>query len=74
MRKLRALWIRLLGVFTARRADVEVDAELASHVAMHTEEGVRAGLSSEEALRQALMRLGGVEQARQAIRDPELGA
>jgi predicted permease len=33
---------------------------------MHTDEGVRAGLSEDEARRQALIRLGGAEQARQA--------
>jgi predicted permease len=46
-----------------------IDAELDSHVAMHIEDGVRAGLSVEEARRQALIRLGGVEQTRQAWRE-----
>ncbi len=36
---------------------------------MHTEDGVRAGLSPAEARRQALIRLGGVEQTRQAYRE-----
>ncbi len=36
---------------------------------MHTDEGVRAGLSADEARRQALIRLGGEEQVRQAYRD-----
>jgi ribulose bisphosphate carboxylase small subunit len=61
MRKLRALWMRLCGLFGARRED-DFAAELESHVAMHTEDGIRAGLSPEEARRQALVRLGGVEQ------------
>jgi predicted permease len=52
-----------------RRADEEFDAELASHVEMHIDDGIRAGLSSEEARRQALIRLGGAEQARQAYRE-----
>jgi predicted permease len=52
-----------------RRAGSEFDAELESHVAMHTEDGVRAGLSAEEARRQALIRLGGAEQTRQAYRE-----
>jgi predicted permease len=66
MRQLRALWIRLFG---AKDAQSEFDAELASHVALHTDEGVRAGLTPEEARRQALIKLGGEEQARQAYRD-----
>jgi predicted permease len=66
VRKLRALWFRALG---ARRGPDEFGAELESHVAMHTEDGVRAGLSPAEARRRALIKLGGVEQTRQAVRD-----
>ena len=64
MRKLRALWMRLFG----RHAD-DFDAELDSHLAMDIEAGVRAGLSPEEARRQALIKLGGAEQTRQAMRE-----
>ena len=66
MRQLRALWLRLLGF--ARPKD-EFDAEVESHLAMHIDDGTRAGLSPAEARRQALIRLGGVEQARQAHRE-----
>jgi len=69
MRKLRALWFRLWGMFSGQRGDSEFAAELESHVAMHTEDGIRAGLSPEEARRQALIRLGGAEQTRQAQRE-----
>ena len=64
LRNLRALWMRL-----ARARKDEIDAEIESHVAMHTEDGVRAGLEEEEARRQALVRLGGAEQTRQAWRE-----
>lgn len=67
--RLRALWMRLIGVLRPCRAEDEFRAELESHVAMHTEEGIRAGLSPEEARRQALLQLGGAEQTRQAHRD-----
>jgi len=40
-----------------------------AHLAAHTDEGMRAGLSGDEARRQALLRIGGVEQVRQAYRD-----
>jgi predicted permease len=69
MHKLRALWRRLRGVFGAGRKDDELAAELQSHVAFDTEEGIRDGLSPEEARRRALVRLGGVEQTRQAYRE-----
>jgi predicted permease len=68
MRKLRALWRRLRGMLGSR-ADGDIDAEIESHIALHTEDGIRAGMSREEARRQALIRLGGAEQARQAYRE-----
>ena len=69
MPKLRAFWIRVCGIFSVRRNNGDIDAELESHVAMHTEDGIRAGLAPAEARRQALIRLGGAEQTRQAIRE-----
>jgi putative ABC transport system permease protein len=69
MRKLRALALRLRGFFQSRRTDDEFAAEIESHVALHTEDGVRSGLPREEARRQALIRLGGAEQTRQALRE-----
>jgi predicted permease len=66
MRKLRALWMRLTRADQARN---EFDAELDSHISMHVDQGVRAGLTPAEARRQALIRLGGAEQTRQAYRD-----
>ena len=44
MRKLRALTLRLLGLFGVRRND-DIAAELDSHIALHTEDGIRAGLT-----------------------------
>jgi hypothetical protein len=39
MRGLRALWMRLRGMASARRAEDDFAAEIESHVAMHTEDG-----------------------------------
>src|SRR6201995_1444786 len=69
MRKERALWIRLCGMFSARHVGAEFEAELESHIAEHVNEGLRSGLSETEARRQALLRIGGAEQVRQAYRD-----
>ena len=69
MRKMRALWMRIFGLLGRSRTENEISAELESHVALHTEEGVRTGLTPEEARRQALIRLGGAEQTRQAYRE-----
>ena len=43
-RGLRALWMRIAG---GRRASGDFEAELQTHLEMHTEEGVRSGLSQE---------------------------
>ena len=69
MRKLRAFWLRLRGMFGSRRAEGDFAAELESHLAMDIEDGVRAGLTREEARRRALIRLGGLEQAKIAHRE-----
>jgi predicted permease len=61
--------MRLRGLFSAQRDDEDFAAELESHVAMHTEDGIRVGLSPVEARREALIRLGGAEQTRQAYRE-----
>jgi predicted permease len=69
MRKFRALMLRLRGVFDRHRGERDFNAELESHIALHTEEGIRAGLDFAQARRQALIHLRGAEQTRQAYRD-----
>jgi len=49
--------------------DQELDEEMASHLEMAVEENMRRGLSPEEARRQALVRFGGVQQARELHRE-----
>jgi putative ABC transport system permease protein len=69
MRRLRALWIRICGTFGNQRESMELDEELESHLQMHIEDNVRSGMSEAEARRQALIRLGGLEQTREAYRE-----
>src|ERR1700744_678111 len=73
MRWLRAFFFRLRGAALSASHKSETDgdfaAELESHVALHVDDGVRAGLSPEEARRQALIKLGGLEKTRQAYRE-----
>jgi len=66
---LRAGWMRLAGFLRPSRAEADFSAELESHLEMHVDEGLRNGLSADEARRQALIRLGGAEQIRQAHRE-----
>ena len=69
MNKLRALALRLRGLFRSRRDEKDFAAELDAHVALDTDAGIRNGLSPAEARRQALIRLGGAEQVRQTQRE-----
>ena len=69
MHKLRAMWIRLLGALRRRGSEQDVFDELEAHLALDIDAGIRAGLTPEEARRQALLRLGGAEQVRQALRE-----
>ncbi len=69
MRKPRAWLLRAGELFGKRRRDVELAAELESHLQMHIDDNLRAGMSAEEARRQALIKLGGVEQTKEVYRD-----
>ncbi len=69
MRRARA-WLRRIWSFTDRtRSEREFSDELAAHIEMHVEDNVRAGMSPAEARRQALVKLGGVEQTKEQHRD-----
>ena len=61
--------MRFAGLLRPGRGDEEFSAELEAHLALHIESGTRAGLSEADARRQALIRLGGAEQTRQANRE-----
>ena len=67
--KIRAFWRRLSATLLRADGAGELDAELEAHVAMDTDAGVKAGLDAGEARRQALLRLCGTEQTRQAYRE-----
>jgi len=69
MRELRSLWLRARALLGMQRKNSDFDAELSSHISLDIDEGVRAGLTQEEARRRALIKLGGAEQTRQAYRD-----
>jgi hypothetical protein len=69
MRKLRRLWMRLQATIGGEHSDKDFTDEIESTLQMHIDDNLRAGMTSEEARRQALIQLGGVEQVRQAVRD-----
>jgi len=65
---LRSRLSRLAGLFRSDRRDREFEAELESHIQLHIDDCVRSGMSPGEARRQALIKLGGIEQTREAWR------
>ena len=66
IRHLRAWFVRLIGTFGRGTRERELGEELESHLQMHIDDNVRAGMSLEEARRQALVRLGGIAQTKEA--------
>ena len=61
MRFLRRFFIRLSNFTAGRRADQRLREEMAEHVALQTEENLRAGMSPVEARRQAALKLGAAQ-------------
>ena len=60
---------RLLAQFKKSQIDEETDQELSFHLEMETQENLRRGMSPEEARRAARIRLGGLDQVKQASRE-----
>ena len=69
MRLFRSWFRRLAGLFGRHKRDAEFTVELESHLQLHFEDNVRAGMTPEAARRDALMKLGGVEQTKESYRD-----
>ena len=69
MKSVRAWFMRLFGVFGSTRAERELSAEIESHLQLHIDDNLRAGMTPQEARRRALIALGGVEGTKEAYRD-----
>ena len=69
MRSLRALIVRIVGLIHASRLDREFAGELESHLQLHVDDNMRAGMSPDAARRAAVIALGGVVQTRERHRD-----
>src|SRR6266446_1998153 len=63
-------WLLRLGEFFGReRREQDLAAEMESHLQLHIDENLRAGMSAEEAWRHALIKLGGIEQTKEMVRE-----
>jgi predicted permease len=70
MKHLRVWALRVAGLLRSGGGrERDLAAEIDSHLQLHIDDNLRAGMSAEEARRQARLRLGGVEVAKEAYRD-----
>jgi len=69
MRAIRSFWVRFISLFQADRRENELDEEIAYHLERRIEDGVRSGLTREEARRVARIESGGLDLAKEAWRE-----
>ena len=65
----RRVFAGLLGMFRKSQRERDMADEFDSHFQMHVEDNLRAGMTAGEARREAALRFGSVESAREGIRD-----
>ena len=69
MKSVRAFVMRLFGVFGSKGSERELSAEIESHLQLHVDDNIRAGMTPVEARRRAVIALGSVEGTKEAYRD-----
>ncbi|MFZ0821596.1 MAG: ABC transporter permease [Candidatus Acidiferrales bacterium] len=69
LRQFRAWFLRFGGLFRKQRRDRELADEIESNLQLHIEDNLRRGMPQEEARRQAVLKFGGVESAKESYRD-----
>jgi putative ABC transport system permease protein len=60
---------RLRNLFRKTQLDRELHDELTSHLELHIADNLRSGMTPDEARRDALLKLGGIEQTKESVRD-----
>jgi predicted permease len=69
MKALWRVWARVTGLFQRNWRDREMAKEFESHLQMHIDDNIRVGMSPEQAMREALMNFGGMEAAKESVRE-----
>jgi len=69
MRRLRAWFLRLRALFNPSAHEQDFSSEIESHLHLHIADNVRSGMSPQHARREALIKLGGVEQTKELRHD-----
>ena len=66
---LKKLGLLLQALFHQRRIDLDMDAEMRSHLEMQVQENIEAGMHAEQARRAALREFGSLESFKEACRE-----
>jgi hypothetical protein len=67
MRHLRSFFLRLFGAFS--HSEQDINSEIEANLQLHVDDKVRAGMSLDEARRDAILKLGGIARAKEAWRE-----
>jgi predicted permease len=66
---LRRFFLRLTSPFRRRRDEARLREEVEQHLAQQTADNIKAGITPEEARRQAILKFGAVEAVKEGYRD-----
>ena len=69
MKALRRFFVRLTASITRGRDERRLREEIEEHLALQTAENIKAGMSPDEARRQAVLKFGAVEEVKEHYRD-----
>jgi len=68
-RRFRGGLLRLAGLFRRSGKEQDLSDEMESHLALHIRDNLRSGMTPEGARREAILTLGGIEQAKELYRE-----
>src|SRR5687767_1806608 len=69
MRNLRGFLVRLSGHFNRTRRERDLADEIESHIQLHIEDNLLAGMTPAQARREARLKFGSIDAAKEAYRD-----
>jgi predicted permease len=67
MKHLRSFFLRLFAAFSGSEGDI--NSEIEANLQLHVDDKVRAGMTVDEARREAILEFGGIAQAKEAWRE-----
>jgi macrolide transport system ATP-binding/permease protein len=63
---------RILNLQRRRKLDAEIRAELQLHIEMAVEDGIRRGMSEQDARREAILRFGNTGLVHESVADEDM--